>query len=101
MRDLTEEVELGRQRVEEINGMPVVGRIQCSYGWGTYPGQVVGGTGVGYPGVYGNRCWNGMQNDRQRSKLEADRRALAHAREDLADLERRAAFAAVPLEWRR
>ncbi len=38
---------------------------------------------------------------RVRDRLEANKAALARAREEMTDLERRAANAAVPLEWRR
>jgi hypothetical protein len=39
--------------------------------------------------------------ERTKRRLEENRAALARAKEDLTDLERRAANGAVPLEWRR
>ncbi|MBK7864794.1 MAG: DUF4124 domain-containing protein [Archangiaceae bacterium] len=59
-----------------------------------------GSAGYGYAG-YGYGCWVGGEYTRVRERLERNRASLARAREELADLERRAAFNAVPLEWRR
>ncbi len=60
---------------------------------------------VGYPGYgyapYGG-CFFSPSDDylRMRDRIERSKSALARAKEELADLERRAANAAVPLEWR-
>ncbi len=62
---------------------------------------------AGYPGSvgfgYGGPCWYQMDGQYAyvRDRMEKTKAALARAKEDLADLERRAANAAVPLEWRR
>jgi hypothetical protein len=52
---------------------------------------------------YGTPCFFGLNPEweRIRERLERNRREVVRAREDLADLERRAAFEAVPLHWRR
>jgi len=58
---------------------------------------------VGYGGYYPGGCYFAATDDYQRMRERIDRTklALARAREELADLERRAANASVPLEWRR
>jgi hypothetical protein len=62
---------------------------------------------AGYPGTigfgYGGPCWYQMDGQYAyvRDRMDKTKAALARAKEDLADLERRAANAAVPLEWRR
>jgi hypothetical protein len=55
--------------------------------------------GYGYGPGYG--CWVVAEQARVRDRIDRTKMALARAREELADLERRAAFNAVPLEWRR
>ena len=39
--------------------------------------------------------------ERAKERLELNRKALARAKTELADLDRRASFEAVPREWRR
>jgi hypothetical protein len=67
-------------------------------GGGTYWNQ-----GWVWPSVVTTSCWYGFNPDyeRIRDQLERNRKALVRAKEELADLERRAALEAVPLEWRR
>jgi hypothetical protein len=54
----------------------------------------------GYP--YGN-CIQTINPEYQRAKdrIALNRRALERAKEELAELERKASFQAVPNEWRR
>ena len=73
-------------------------------GYGGYGGYSSFGYGYGGYGVgVGGPCWYQMdgQYAYTRDRIEKTKAALARAKEDLADLERRAANAAVPLEWRR
>lgn len=94
---LEEDIEADRRRVEEVNGMPVSGRLVCSGWWGH---QVAGyqGRGLGVqPCVY----TIDPEFERVRERLEKNRRELVRAKEELNDLERRASFEAVPLHWRR
>lgn len=67
------------------------GYSNFGYGYGGY------GVGVGGP------CWYQMdgQYAYTRDRIDRTKQALVRAKEDLADLERRAANASVPLEWRR
>ena len=85
--DLEVEVETERKQVEEINGLPVTGRISCRsiavYG---APYQRTSGC---YPMGSGNR-----------QHLERNRALLQRAKDELNDLQRRAADNSVPLEWR-
>jgi hypothetical protein len=56
-----------------------------------------------YPSGYGTPCGYAFSPEFAmiRDRLDRNRRELPRAREELADLERRASFEAVPLEWRR
>ncbi|MDP3232283.1 MAG: DUF4124 domain-containing protein [Myxococcales bacterium] len=100
-------------------GAPVLGVVQ---GGGT--SVSVGGTGQGIPGfsvgvgvgvtqtnqvvvansgVMTTPCILVLnpEFERARERLELNRKALTRARSELADLDRRAGFEAVPREWRR
>ena len=94
--DLEADVESERKQVEEVNGLPVTGRISCRRTFVGVPGQVP---------VYGVNtagCSPGRDNfEHSRERLEKNRRLLVRAKDDLADLERRAANDSIPLEWRR
>ncbi|MBL8951440.1 MAG: DUF4124 domain-containing protein [Myxococcaceae bacterium] len=59
------------------------------------------GYGYGYGGYGG--CYLNPSDDygRMRDRIDRTKASLARAKEELADLERRAANASVPLEWRR
>lgn len=73
-------------------------------GYGAYGGSSSFGYGYGGYGVgVGGPCWYQMdgQYAYTRDRIERTRAALARAKEELADLDRRAANASVPLEWRR
>lgn len=83
VRELEASVAAGAREVEEINGLPVRGRIQCAN---------MGGSCLGF----GDPRW-----EQSRQKLAADRAALVRAREALEALERRASSQSVPREWRR
>lgn len=124
---LEEDIEADRKKVEEVNGLPVNAQYNCLGGyWG--PGVTLGtvggfgvtatgqlGPGLGVTGTAGvttvvrpaplllNPCVFVLnpEVERVRERLASNRRELVHAKEDLADLERRASFAAVPLHWRR
>lgn len=124
---LEEEIEADRQRVEEVAGLPVSFGYTCAPGWGVpWPPAVHGRSGVAVsgqagPGVnvsaglgttwstgwvpptYVTPCAFGFnpEFERTRDRLARNRTALVRAKEALADLERRAALEAVPLEWRR
>lgn len=89
--DLEAEVESQRKQVEEINGLPVTGRISCR----TVRNQVYGAPGY----QVGGGCYPRV--DRSHADLENNRRLLQRAKDELTELERRASFDAVPLEWRR
>jgi hypothetical protein len=122
---LEEDIEADRKSVEEVNGLPVTARFTCSTGFYGYPvvstgttvsvgGQpfprlgvnaTVTGTNivVGQTPQFAAPCFYGFnpEYERVRERLGKNRRELVRAREDLADLERRASFEAVPLHWRR
>ncbi len=124
--ELEEDIEADRKRVEEVNGMPINAQFNCMGGgwWG--PGVTMGtvGGGLTATGQFGgagavsghlgttvvqrgpalvNPCVFTLNPEweRVRERLAKSRRELVRAKEDLADLERRASFAAVPLHWRR
>lgn len=122
---LEEDIEADRKRVEEVSGLPVSPRFSCATGWWGPPavittgsvvinGQILPGVGV-TTSVTGRTtvrpptvvpvapCFYGLdpEFERVRERLEKNRREVVRAREDLADLERRASFEAVPLHWRR
>ena len=119
--ELEEDIEADRKSVEEVNGLPVTARFTCSTGSYGYPvvspGTTVSVGGQPFPGFGVNAtvtgtnqgphfaapCYYGFnpEYERVRDRLRKNRRELVRAREDLADLERRASFEAVPLHWRR
>ncbi|MEN9798204.1 MAG: hypothetical protein RL653_1900 [Pseudomonadota bacterium] len=80
---LEEAVAAGVREVEEVNGLPIRGRVQCAN---------MGGSCMGFA----DPRW-----EQARQKLEADRAALVQARAALDELERRASSQSVPREWRR
>jgi hypothetical protein len=126
--ELEDEIESDRKKVEEVNGLPVRAGFTCGGNAGFYsgpfvttgtsvvvsgqplPGFSVGGSVTGstviapsqFP-VVAAPCFFSFNPEweRIRERLEKNRRELPRAREDLADLERRASFEAVPLHWRR
>ena len=122
---LEEDIEADRKKVEEVNGLPVTARLSCATGFYSYPVVSTGATvsvgGQPFPGLGVNAmvtgthlivgqtpqfaapCFYGFnpEFERVRERLEKNRREVVRAREDLADLERRASFEAVPLHWRR
>lgn len=124
---LEEDIEADRKKVEEVNGLPINAQYNCFGGYwgpgvtlGTVGGFGVGATGQLGPGL-GVTATAGVTTvvrpapmlvspcvfvlnpevERVRERLASNRRELVRAKEDLADLERRASFAAVPLHWRR
>lgn len=129
--ELEDEIEVDRRRVEEVDGLPLGAGWTCPVGFALpYPpalrppvagagvavgGQVAPGWTVGmgagaawspgwtWPSVVTTPCWYGFspEYEKARDRLARNRKALSRAKEALADLERRAAFEAVPLEWRR
>lgn len=127
---LTDEIEIDRRKVEDVNGLPASARFTCLNpfgwnGWGPQPylgqttvmagGQLGTGVAVGGsvvvrqtgPVVYSTPasapCVLAVNPEYERAKerLELNRKVLARANEELADLERRASFEGVPREWRR
>ncbi|MEW5739029.1 MAG: DUF4124 domain-containing protein [Myxococcota bacterium] len=132
IRELEDEIEIDRQKVEEVDGMPVNAGWTCPTGWGVPyagvgpPPYAGGGAAVGvggqvapgvhvaggavwtsgysyWPSVVTTPCYFGFnpEYERVRDRLERNRKALVRAKDDLKDLERRAANEAVPLDWRR
>jgi hypothetical protein len=83
VRQLEASVAEAARGVEEINGLPVRGQVQCTN---------LGGGCLGFA----DPRW-----ERARQKLAEDRAALVRAREALDELERRASAQAIPREWRR
>lgn len=82
-------------------GVPGPGYTVTPGGQVVPAGQPYGGPNVLPMAV--NQCWysNDPEYERVRHRLAKNRLALEHAREDLADLERKASFESVPREWRR
>jgi hypothetical protein len=109
--ELEGDVEADRQLIEGTHGLPQTARFSCYPGawWATgstviVNGQALPGGGVvtGAPGTaYGAPCFFNPEFERVRDRLDKNRRALTRARDELAELERRASFEAVPLHWRR
>lgn len=119
VRSLEDEISADRHRTEDVNGLPSNVGYSCwpsSVGY-VYPQQygstvVVNHRGVkanfgpvpqpGYANPY-NTCMQTINPEygRALARLEKNRSALERANEELHDLERRAAFEAVPNEWRR
>ncbi len=118
VENLEQDIERDRKQVEEVNGMPIRAGFTCATGWwsqpvyGTTVNAGVGQTGQGSTVTVGSGpsvmptvapCYysHNPEFERVRERLASNRRELVRAREDLADLDRRASFAAVPREWRR
>lgn len=116
IKQLEDEIAADRYRTEDVNGLPVGPTYSCfPTGYYARPRQgaqvQVGPSGAqAYFGPIGqggfvnyNTCFQAVnpEYDRAKVRLEKNRKALERAKEDLHDLERRAAFEAVPLEWRR
>jgi hypothetical protein len=115
VRVLQDDVEADRLRVEEVAGLPMQAGVTCLPVWpGVMPAPLPVGVGpvVGAPGasmrmpggaLVAMPCFLGAspEYERLRDRLARNRAALVRAKEALADLERRAALEAVPLEWRR
>ncbi len=122
--ELEEEIESDRTKVEEVNGLPVRTGFICNTGFYNQPlvttgavvvaGQPAPGLGVtatvthttvvNQPlPLYASPCFFSFnpEFERIRERLGKNRREVVRAREELADLERRASFEAVPLHWRR
>ena len=121
IRNLEDEISADRHRVEDVNGLPVGLTYSCApaYSGGyvvpqtRYGSAIVVGT-QGAAAYFGPLPQAGFitpftsciqtinpEYDRTRIRLEKNRSALERAKEELHELERRAAFDAVPLEWRR
>lgn len=124
IRTIEDDIASDRYLTEDLNGLPVSATYFCAspYYQGAYsvppigyhPSSAVGRKGgqahVGRfnrPGYVGNHFNNycaaliNPEYDQAIQRLEKNRSALARAKDDLHDLELRAAFEAVPLEWRR
>ncbi len=119
IRSLEDEISADRRRVEDPQGLPVGPIYACGAVYGAYVPPVVYGArvAVGPRGVRGYvgpvqppvavnpfaTCIQTVNPEYERAlaRLESNRGALERAKEDLRDLERRASFDAVPLEWRR
>ena len=117
IKQLEDEIAADRFRTEDPSGLPVGLTYSCAPGYfyvaPAYGSQIViGPNGVraylgqvgqgGYVNTF-NNCIQTInpEHDRAKGRLVANRRALERAKEDLHELERRASFDAVPLEWRR
>jgi hypothetical protein len=95
IRRLEDEIEVDKRKVEDPSGLPV-NHMQC--------GIMPGGTFTGAVPVTGQMgCYYLPNPEYQRTKdrLETDKRALKRAKDELNELDRRAANDAIPLEWRR
>lgn len=111
IENLEEDIERDRKQVEEVNGMPLRAGFVCNQGWWGSPGYgthvsvngapLTGSTITTLPTVA--PCYYSLnpEFERVRERLASNRRELIRAKEDLADLDRRASFASVPREWRR
>jgi hypothetical protein len=119
IRSLEDEILADRRRLEDPQGMAVGINYQCAPSYGAYAPPVRYGSSVivgpqgaqayfgpiqqpGHVGYF-NTCFQTInpEYDRTKLRLEKNRGALERAKEELHELERRAAFEAVPLEWRR
>lgn len=115
IRTLEDELTADARRVEDVNvGYDCQPQLAPYGGYAPAP-QVGGSIVVGPNGVaarFGpvpqpiyvyNQCIPRLNPEYERTqrRIEKNRLALARAKEDLHELERRAAFDAVPFEWRR
>ncbi len=119
IRLLEDEIATDRRINEDVNGLPAAVSYSC---FPPYLGQIAptrygGSIAIGPQGTQANigplpqpnyahhfnTCIQTVNPDyeRARQRLEKNRAALERAKEDLHELERRASFEAVPLEWRR
>lgn len=125
IRQLEDEIASDAKEVEEVNGLPVRGRMRCGYAVApgavyvarsglmvTTTGQVGPGLSVSATGTPGavthvpvalSNCWysGDPEFERIKHRLAKNRLSLARAKEDLEDLDRKASFESVPREWRR
>jgi hypothetical protein len=101
IKELEVEIAADEKIVGDPTQLPMTGDYYCQpwVNWAQNPKRPNVEVGM-YP--Y-NSCWYQMNNEFQRTRrrLTENKAALVRAKEDLTDLERRAANAAVPLEWRR
>ena len=81
------------RRMVDSNGMPIVGRYDCYRGPYNLQTGRRGDSPCGYLMPAG-------EVERAKERIAANETALAKAKDDLDDLERRASWAAVPREWR-
>jgi hypothetical protein len=127
VRNLEDEIALDKKKVDDPTRLPMTGNFYCAPQiFGRFGSSVaVSGTAVAPLGTAGNltvtggfgqsfgfgtplsypygSCWYQPNSELAQTadRLERNRASLKRAKEDLSDLERRAANAAVPLEWRR
>jgi hypothetical protein len=96
IRRLEDEIAIDTKRVDDPNGsgMPL-NHMQC----GLAPTGFVGGVPV--TGQMGCYYLPNPEYQRSKDRLETNKRALKRAKEELQELDRRAANEAIPLEWRR
>jgi hypothetical protein len=95
-----DEIAIYRRKVEDPTGLPISGRYTCFHAQPYHYGPVYG---PGYVNTQQSGCIQTPDHEYERAKekLERNKKLLERAREELADLERRASFEAVPLQWRR
>jgi hypothetical protein len=121
IRNLEDEISADRHRTEDVNGLPAAIGYQCWPPPITYVAPQRNGASitvtpngvhghaqfgpVGQPGYVSpfNTCIQTINPEYERAKqrIEKNRFALERAKEELHELERKASFEAVPLEWRR
>ncbi len=94
IRRLEDEIAVDNRKVEDPTGLPL-NHMQC----GLAATGFVGGTPV--TGQMGCYYLPNPEYQRTRDRLETNKRALKRAKDELNELDRRAANDAVPLEWRR
>jgi hypothetical protein len=96
IRSLEDQIATDEKKLGDPTGAGIAAVNACG-------GVIGGGRRGGYYGPYPYGYCDAMlaEYQRARERLAENRIGLARAKEDLTELERRAANAAVPLEWRR
>jgi hypothetical protein len=114
--ELTDVIEVDTQLVEGQSGLVLTAQQTCpsqrvvqQFGFAgdqRQPADNGAGVAVTGPSVWGQGfgrrgCFPNPEFERRRERLMLNRRALLRAKADLEELERQAAYNAIPLEWRR
>lgn len=94
LRRLEDEIQVDTRKVEDPSGLPI-NHMQCGLAANGFIG------GVPVTGQMGCYYLPNPEFQRTRDRLETNKKALKRTKDELQELDRRAANDAIPLEWRR